>query len=132
MLHKSNKIVKIDIRYLLLWLVTYHMYTFLSHLHLTDEQWIVLGIESRHWLNCSVYECKCTHKVGSQYNWITDVNTLHATFDFQHPWNIVVVSQIFWNFTNFLTDTRYVCTYLNAFFMVMPKIVTKFQNFDIF
>ena len=27
---------------------------------------------------------------------------------------------------------RHICTYFNAFFMVIPNIVTKFQNFDIF
>ena len=30
------------------------------------------------------------------------------------------------------TNTRHVCTYLNAFIMVVANIVTKFQNVDIF
>ena len=33
---------------------------------------------------------------------------------------------------NYETNTRYVCTYLNAFFVLIPDIVTKFQNVDIF
>ena len=28
------------------------------------------------------------------------------------------------------TNTRHVCTYFNAFLMVIPNIVTKFPNFD--
>ena len=35
-------------------------------------------------------------------------------------------------FTNKLTNTRHVCTYLNVLLMVIPNIVTKFQNLDIF
>ena len=43
-----------------------------------------------------------------------------------------LVSQNSWNFTNFTTNTRHVCSYFNVFSMVIPNKVTKFQNFDIF
>ena len=59
------------------------------------------------------------------------VNTLHAAIVSPSKQNRIV-SQNFWNFTNFLTNTRHVWTNLNAFLMVIPNIVTKFQNFDIF
>ena len=39
------------------------------------------------------------------------------------------VSQNYKHFLNF--QTKPVCTYLNAFFMLIPNIVTKFQNVDI-
>ena len=35
-------------------------------------------------------------------------------------------------FTNYLTDTRHVCTYLNVFLMVNPNINTKVKNVDPF
>ena len=42
----------------------------------------------------------------------------------------------FWNFNvyfmNYWTNTRHVCTYLNAFLIVIPNIVMKFQHFDRF
>ena len=36
------------------------------------------------------------------------------------------------NFRKYQTDTGHVCTYLNAFFTVIPNTVMKFQNVDIF
>ena len=36
------------------------------------------------------------------------------------------------DFTYYLINTRHVCTYFNAFFMLIPNIVTPFRNFDIF
>ena len=32
-------------------------------------------------------------------------------------------------FTNYKTNTRHVCTYLNAFFMAISNIVMKFDSF---
>ena len=81
----------------------------------------------------------CYKKVLYVDNCITDgvwklpVNTLHAAITSLHyPYKIVFVSQNSQTFTNFSTNTRHVCTYLNAFLMVIPSIVTKFQTFDIF
>ena len=42
------------------------------------------------------------------------------------------VSQNYRNFTHFKTNTRHVCTYLNAVLMVIPNIVNKFQNIEFF
>ena len=42
----------------------------------------------------------------------------------------------FWNFNGYFTskwtNTRHICTYLNEFFIVVPNMVMKFHNFDIF
>ena len=35
-------------------------------------------------------------------------------------------------FEKLLTNTRYVCTYVNAFLMVIPNVVTKYKNCEIF
>ena len=49
---------------------------------------------------------------------------------------IVFVFSNFWNFnayfTNLWTNNRHVCTYLNVFLMVIPNMVMKFHNFEIF
>ena len=36
------------------------------------------------------------------------------------------------HFRNYETNTRYIGTYLNAFLMVIPNMVMKFNNFDLF
>ena len=43
-----------------------------------------------------------------------------------------ILSNFSIHFKNYWTDTRHVCTYLNAFSMVIPNIVMKFNNFDIY
>ena len=35
-------------------------------------------------------------------------------------------------FKNFWTNTKHVCTYLNAFCKLIPNMVMIFNNFDIF
>ena len=48
-----------------------------------------------------------------------------TVFAFWHFWNCNGYFTIYW------TNTRHVCTYFNAFLIVIPNIDTKFQNFDI-
>ena len=49
---------------------------------------------------------------------------------------IVLAFSHFWNFngyfTNYWTNTKHVCTYLNAFFIEVSNMAMKFYNFDIF
>ena len=70
---------------------------------------------------------------------IYHVNTfVGSTFDiffilsqefFESPCTIVLILNILKNVTHFLTDTWHVCTYLNAFPMVVPKYCTEIKLF---
>ena len=50
--------------------------------------------------------------------------TVKIVFALWNFWNFNVYFTIYW------TDTRHVCTYFNAFFMVIPNMVMKFHNFE--
>ena len=51
---------------------------------------------------------------------------------FPHPLKIVLFHNIPEISQISKSNTRHVCTYINAFLMVIPNIFTKFQNLDIF
>ena len=63
---------------------------------------------------------------------IIQVNTLHATIGFTiNTTSFSKFSKVN-KFVNQYHVSRYVCTYLNAFLMLIQNIDSKFQNVDIF
>ena len=77
------------------------------------------------------YELTLKHKVDFHLLSLPSILTLRT-------WGLVLLSKSlfafshFWNFNGYFTNTRHVCTYLNAILMIIPNMVMKFHNSDIF
>ena len=68
----------------------------------------------------TVFVCVLTHMFVLKY--------FACSHWFYHPYTIV----LFLKMSYFSKNTRHVCTYLNAFLMVIINIVMKFNYFDNF
>ena len=77
-----------------------------------------------------IYICFVTR---FHYIWKTFIYLLYCIRGhcFHHPYKVVLFLKIHEISHIFKSNTRHVCTYLIAFLMVIPNIVTKFNNFKI-